>query len=145
MERRNGSFTAPLRTPVIIGSAFAIDRNFFHEIGEFDQGMDIIGTENIEISVRVSQKITKIWARIASFCELRFNIIELSIRNRHGCAVAQLKLYRARMSGIYSDGAPIHLKVTKISLKPSTIFDLLKYGWINIKNFSMRKIEVQQI
>lgn len=55
MERRNDSQTAPLRTPVIIGSAFAMDKEFFSEIGEFDQGMDIVGTDNIEISVRVSQ------------------------------------------------------------------------------------------
>lgn len=56
LERRNDSQTAPLPTPVIIGSAFAIDKEFFAEIGEFDQGMDIVGTENIEISVRVSQQ-----------------------------------------------------------------------------------------
>lgn len=54
LERRNGSASAPLRTPVMIGCAFAIDKSFFHEIGEFDEGMDIIGTENLEISVRVS-------------------------------------------------------------------------------------------
>lgn len=40
----------------MIGNAFAIDKEFFHEIGEFDQGMDIVGTDNLEISVRVSQK-----------------------------------------------------------------------------------------
>lgn len=57
-DRRNDSATDPLRTPVIIGCAFAMDKEFFYEIGAFDQGMDIIGTENIEISVRVSQSIT---------------------------------------------------------------------------------------
>lgn len=59
MERRNDSLTAPLRTPVIIGSAFAMDKAFFSEIGEFDQGMDIVGTDNIEISVRVSQQLSE--------------------------------------------------------------------------------------
>lgn len=60
MERRNDSATAPIKTPVLIGCAFAIDRYFFYETGYFDQGMDIIGTENLEISVRVSC-IKHIW------------------------------------------------------------------------------------
>lgn len=54
LDRRNDSLTEPLRTPVMLGCAFAMDKEFFYEIGAFDQGMDIIGTENIEISVRVS-------------------------------------------------------------------------------------------
>lgn len=62
MDRRNDSRTAPIQTPVILGNALAIDKEFFFEIGAFDQGMDIITTENLEISVRVSWRE---WNRFA--------------------------------------------------------------------------------
>ncbi|XP_031629645.1 polypeptide N-acetylgalactosaminyltransferase 13-like [Contarinia nasturtii] len=44
--------TAPIRTPTHIGCAFAMDREFFFEIGSYDEGMDIWGTENLELAVR---------------------------------------------------------------------------------------------
>lgn len=45
--------TAPLRTPTMIGCAFSIDREFFFEIGSYDEGMNIWGSENMEMSLRV--------------------------------------------------------------------------------------------
>lgn len=47
--------TAPVRTPTLVGCAFAVDREFFFEIGSFDEQMDIWGGENIEMSFRVWQ------------------------------------------------------------------------------------------
>ncbi|XP_031629587.1 polypeptide N-acetylgalactosaminyltransferase 1-like [Contarinia nasturtii] len=44
--------TAPLRTPTHIGCAFAMDREFFFEIGSYDEGMDIWGSENVELAWR---------------------------------------------------------------------------------------------
>uniref|UniRef100_A0A914BXT6 Glycosyltransferase 2-like domain-containing protein n=1 Tax=Acrobeloides nanus TaxID=290746 RepID=A0A914BXT6_9BILA len=40
-------------TPSLTGSNFAVQKKFFHEIGEFDLGMDIWGSENIEVSLRL--------------------------------------------------------------------------------------------
>lgn len=51
--RTNYDRTAPLRTPTHIGCAFAIDREFFFEIGAYDDQMDIWGSENLEMALRV--------------------------------------------------------------------------------------------
>lgn len=54
--RTNYDRTAPLRTPTHIGCAFSVDREFFFEIGSFDQNMEIWGSENLEIAIRVRIK-----------------------------------------------------------------------------------------
>ncbi|XP_031634085.1 polypeptide N-acetylgalactosaminyltransferase 13-like [Contarinia nasturtii] len=51
--RNRGDENAPYRTPVLIGCAFAIDREFFFEIGTFDAEMNIYGGESTELSLRV--------------------------------------------------------------------------------------------
>lgn len=54
MERRHQDKTAPLRSPTMAGGLFSIDKTFFYEIGSYDEGMDIWGGENLEMSFRVS-------------------------------------------------------------------------------------------
>lgn len=53
MDRRGGDRTVPLRTPTMAGGLFSIDREYFYEIGSYDEGMDIWGSENLEMSFRV--------------------------------------------------------------------------------------------
>ncbi|XP_059165152.1 inactive polypeptide N-acetylgalactosaminyltransferase-like protein 5 [Physella acuta] len=43
----------PREGPSMVGSAFAVDRNYFMELGGYDEGMSIWGGENIEMSWRV--------------------------------------------------------------------------------------------
>ncbi|KAH3782141.1 polypeptide N-acetylgalactosaminyltransferase 13-like [Dreissena polymorpha] len=38
---------------VMVGAAYAIDRQFFHEIGEYDEGMKVWGGENLEMAWRI--------------------------------------------------------------------------------------------
>lgn len=55
MDRRGGDRSKPLHTPAMAGGLFSIERDYFYEVGSYDEGMDIWGGENLEMSFRVWQ------------------------------------------------------------------------------------------
>lgn len=44
-----------LSSPTMAGGIFAMEREYFFKLGGYDEGMDIWGGENLEISFRVMQ------------------------------------------------------------------------------------------
>uniref|UniRef100_A0A0X3PIS1 Polypeptide N-acetylgalactosaminyltransferase n=1 Tax=Schistocephalus solidus TaxID=70667 RepID=A0A0X3PIS1_SCHSO len=54
-RRRGHDAVAPIRTPAMAGGLFTIRRDYFYELGSYDDGMQVWGGENVEMSLRVWQ------------------------------------------------------------------------------------------
>lgn len=90
--RTHNDKTAPIRSPSHVGCAFSVDRDFFFEIGSYDEGMDIWGSENVELAFRV-RKYLKLFRSLFLEREVNSNTLTfqnnliISNKNRLGLAV----------------------------------------------------------
>nr|CDS32466.2 polypeptide N acetylgalactosaminyltransferase [Hymenolepis microstoma] len=53
--RRQDKPAMPIRTPAMAGGLFLIRRDYFYNLGSYDEGMEVWGGENVEMSLRVWQ------------------------------------------------------------------------------------------
>lgn len=51
-RRRHKSAVEPVWSPTMAGGLFSIDKNFFEKLGTYDNGFDIWGGENLELSFK---------------------------------------------------------------------------------------------
>lgn len=57
VKRRHGDETVPYRTPSHLGCAFAVDREFLFEIGDYEKKSDVAVVEIKEIPLHVNESI----------------------------------------------------------------------------------------
>lgn len=55
LKERRENIVEPFRTPAMAGGLFSMNRDYFFELGSYDNQMKIWGGENLELSFRVWQ------------------------------------------------------------------------------------------
>lgn len=97
-DRRKNDKSEPLRNPVISGGLFSIDKEYFIELGSYDEEMFFWGGDNLELSFKVSiYYITVIYyllfiSKPMAYSRILFEVFRLFRTNRMHFNFAQMRI-----------------------------------------------------
>ncbi|KAK0174987.1 hypothetical protein PV327_008773 [Microctonus hyperodae] len=92
-KKRHKNSAEPVWSPTMAGGLFAIDRLFFERLGTYDNGFDIWGGENLELSF-------KTW--MCGVSELSLSLLKVSVEFRKITKVYEYQICRKSVTVIHS-------------------------------------------
>lgn len=94
----------PFKSPVMAGGLFAISKKFFFELGGYDEGLEIWGGEQYELSFKVNSKFIHLYTYI--FQIHLFGLIYFSFPKIWQCGGQMVDTPCSRIGHIYRKYAP---------------------------------------
>ena len=88
-----------------------MDKQYFHDLGEYDEGMEVWGGENVELSIRVSvfvisqftKKETTIYTIVVKVMDMRREFVYNTLLKSGSCISASTALWCYRWRRYYSE------------------------------------------